>query len=575
MRTVLRSFAWNARVLALATAAALVAASPSRGTETTTSLSFVSASGDWVGAGTSASFTAPVDTIRISGTLGDLTVSVTSGSEFWTLDLAAPDTGQLHPGVYADAERAAFRDPGHPGIDFFGDGRGCNQDFGTFTINAISSDHLGNVTLLDATFTQHCESADAPALTGIVRFAAPPSAAVELSSASPETVFGEPVSLGASIASPAGGSVTFVDGTTVLGQGSVDANGFAHFSTSSLAVGVHAITASYQKVKSAELVQTVRDDTDAFWFISPARDYIGHGATESFASPDDTVSLTGTAGSLTVHAQDAGAAHWWYATIAAPPGETLHTGTYTDVERAAFRGAGHAGLDVDGEGRGCNTVAGELTVNTIQVDDTGTVTALDATFAQNCESTDAPPLVGAVHFGTRVAADQTILGLSLQVKDPKPGIAPTKRTIAAKGQESHSSNTIVGVPTTGGAALTVLTTGTTSSRETYPMPASFWSVMKGGFKYKDAKLAAGPVKSAELKLVKGKFQLQVAVSGAKGGVGVVPPNPGTEGCLLLEIAGGDRYHVRFPAPPDSTIKKNDAKTFQVRNATVEGTCPEP
>ena len=82
----------------------------------------------------------------------------------------------------------------------------------------------------------------------------------------------------------------------------------------------------------------------------------------------------------------AGTVHWWYADIAAPPGETLHTGTYTDVERAAFRTAGHAGLDVFGEGRGCNTVAGQLTVNTIQADDTGKITALDATFSQNCEN---------------------------------------------------------------------------------------------------------------------------------------------------------------------------------------------
>jgi hypothetical protein len=559
----------------LAAVASLFAAGPVHAAGATTSLSFVGAAGDYVGAGGSATFTAPSDTIKISGTLGSLTVSVTSGSEFWTLVLAAPDTAQLRPGVYANAERAPFRDPGHPGIDFFGDGRGCNQDFGTFTIGAISSDHLGNVTLLDATFTQHCESADAPALTGTVKYAALPSAAVELSSAWPDSVLGEPVSLSARVATPAGGSVSFADGAVVLGQAPVDANGFAHFSTNALAVGVHTITASYQGSHSAALTQTVRDDTNAFWFISPSGDFIGHGATESYASPADTVTLAGTASSLTVHSQDSGAVHWWYATIAAPPGETLHTGTYTDVERAAFRTAGHAGLDVFGEGRGCNTVAGQLTVSTIQVDDAGKVTAFDATFSQNCESTDVPPLVGAVHFGTRVAADQTILGALLQVKDPKPGVAPTKRTIVGKGQESHSPNTVVGVPTTGGAALTVIATGTTSSTDTYPMPATFWSAVKGGFKYKDTKLVAGPVKAAQLKLVKGKFQLQVVVAGTKGGIGVVPPSTGTGGCLLLEIAGGDRYHVLFPSPPDSTIKKNDAKTFQVRNASVEGTCPQP
>lgn len=96
--------------------------------------------------------------------------------------------------------------------------------------------------------------------------------------------------------------------------------------------------------------------------------------------------------------------------------------------------------------------------------------------------------------------------------------------------------------------------------------------MKGGFKYKDAALTR-PVKTAAIKVSKGTFQLQATVSGKTGGVSLLPPNPGTDGCVLFEILGGDRYHVAFPAPPSSTIRKNDAKGFVVKEAAVEGTCP--
>src|SRR5262249_39376412 len=60
------------------------------------------------------------------------------------------------------------------------------------------------------------------------------------------------------------------------------------------------------------------------------------------------------------------------------------------------------------------------------------------------------------------AADQTILGKSLQVKDPKPGVDPAKRTIVGLGKEKNSPNTIVGDPTVAGAILTVFADGTTA-----------------------------------------------------------------------------------------------------------------
>ena len=91
------------------------------------------------------------------------------------------------------------------------------------------------------------------------------------------------------------------------------------------------------------------------------------------------------------------------------------------------------------------------------------------------------------------AADQTILGDTLQVKDPSTSL---KRKVLAKAKEKASANTIVGDPTVGGATLTVRANGSTPSSQTFSLPVGtspttgkpFWSgdAVKG-FKYKDPK----------------------------------------------------------------------------------------
>ena len=71
--------------------------------------------------------------------------------------------------------------------------------------------------------------------------------------------------------------------------------------------------------------------------------------------------------------------------IAAPPGQPLVVGSYTGAVRAAFRPPGTPGLDVYGDGRGCNTVTGQFDVNEIWYALTGELMVFDATFEQHCE----------------------------------------------------------------------------------------------------------------------------------------------------------------------------------------------
>lgn len=139
-----------------------------------TKYSHTSEAGDYIGQGTTASYTSRTATISAGGDAGYVRFRVMTDDTWWDVELAAPQGEKLHPGVYRNAERAAFRTGRSPGLDVSGDGRGCNEVFGQFSVNQIETDDSGAVTVLDATYTQHCESATAPALKGVVKYHAYP-----------------------------------------------------------------------------------------------------------------------------------------------------------------------------------------------------------------------------------------------------------------------------------------------------------------------------------------------------------------------------------------------------------------
>src|SRR5581483_559180 len=173
------------------------------------------------------------------------------------------------------------------------------------------------------------------------------------------------------------------------------------------------------------------------------------------------------------------------------------------------------------------------------------------------------------------AADQTILGSQLSVNDPS---TPDKRKVVVKAKELGSTNTLVGDPTTSGATLVVSVAGATPGTETYNLPAGtspmtgkpFWSGDAAhGFKYKDPKGENGAVKAGQIKVKNGAFQLKAVASGKLGTISLLPPNPGTAGCAVLEITGGDSYSVLFA---DGNVVNKGAKQFKVSKPTLEGSC---
>ena len=78
-------------------------------------------------------------------------------ADWWYLDLQAPDGEELAPGTYEGATRAGSNEGDEPGLDFAGNGVGCNQLTGRFTIHELQRGVGGELTSLAAAFEAHCE----------------------------------------------------------------------------------------------------------------------------------------------------------------------------------------------------------------------------------------------------------------------------------------------------------------------------------------------------------------------------------------------------------------------------------
>jgi len=132
-------------------------------------------------------------------------------------------------------------------------------------------------------------------------------------------------------------------------------------------------------------------------------DYVGLGLQYLDRSTDGifTVNPYGTNAVEVYFDSDDIAGDFWIAVLSGPSGEPLTPGTYEGARR--FGDAGTPGLDVGGNGRGCNQTTGRFVVHEIAYDLRGDVAAFAADFEQHCEGAD-PALRGAIRFRSGDAA---------------------------------------------------------------------------------------------------------------------------------------------------------------------------
>lgn len=134
---------------------------------------------------------------------------------------------------------------------------------------------------------------------------------------------------------------------------------------------------------------------DGFTFFDMSGDggdYIAGSTKYHYTAADTAFTPYLTSGTAYIAVIQDAYSHWWYLDLRAPAGEEFVPGrTYTDVQRASFATPPHPGLDVSGDGRGCNEVSGSFTVIEYEKDaGTGEVTRFAASFVQYCGPNGGP-----------------------------------------------------------------------------------------------------------------------------------------------------------------------------------------
>ena len=110
------------------------------------------------------------------------------------------------------------------------------------------------------------------------------------------------------------------------------------------------------------------------------------------ASPQLAVKW-GANGQVDVYVSDA-ADNNFSMTFAPPAGQTLTTGTYVNAQRAPFQDSSHPGIDVSGNGIGCDTETGSFTINSIAPD----LSTFSVDYQADCEGNPASRSQGEIRY---------------------------------------------------------------------------------------------------------------------------------------------------------------------------------
>lgn len=382
----------------------------------TTALVLASQPGDPIGEGITRTFQSTDGTFAVSNA-GSSGVFITfDGAEDhdWFLTFLGPVARPLTTGIYENATR--IQSPVGSGLNVFGEGRGCNQSQGRFEVLEIEYGPNGQVDRFAATFEQHCEDS-VRALTGVVLL----NSTLSIPAPPPTTCHSRSATiarLSQEVSGTQAGASSIVKLNSLLdeAQSNVDANRpwlarsiLGRFISS--AVSYSNLSPTHRKFVSApaadglvcgasnvmtnmlaassEAIDPIEpaDATlsDALELVSPPGEYIGNGITQVFGPNDGAFTAQRFGDLVQIHFN--GGPHYWILRFVGPDFGPLALGEYTGTARFATPTA--AGLDVSGEGRGCNDSTGRFEILELGYGADGAVEQFAATFEQACEQ--APP----------------------------------------------------------------------------------------------------------------------------------------------------------------------------------------
>jgi hypothetical protein len=297
------------------------------------------------------------------------------------------------------------------------------------------------------TATYSGDTDHAPSSGSVMQVVTTAGTATALASSTNPSVFGQSITITATVTSGAGGvptgTVTFSDGVTTLGTGTLDATGATTFTTSALAVATHALSAVY----GGDANYTTSTATTLSQVVNQADTSTAVASSSSPSLVDTSVTFTATV-------------------TPTAPGAGAPTGTVTFMDGSTTIGTGTLG------GAGVATFAtttltvGAHSITAVYGGDGSFVGSTSSAFTQNVTSSAATLVVTAAPapstYGTSVTFTATLTGSNG---------APTGTVAFTDGANALGTGTLAaGVATFSTATLTA---GTHTITATYSGDATY------------------------------------------------------------------------------------------------------
>jgi hypothetical protein len=318
-----------------------------------------------------------------------------SGGEDWTISLYPPLAKELVPGTYSDVADDSSRTSDRAGMSVGGNGR-AGLGRGTFEIKDLAWGSDGKVARLWAVFVH--QHPFGPAVFGEVRVGMTrPSGALQTTPTHvrwPSHDFGRiPTTVPVRVAGAGGASASLVGrdpgAFEIVGNhcAGVQAPCDVDVAYRPPAPGTHLaalrLTAG-EATREVPLEGHTHGGRTRLVLEGDPGDWVSQGKRYEYDASNAWTSL-GSDAEEVGFGIDGALGDWWSGRFAARPGEPLRAGTdYLDAKRTPYRGDA-PGVDVLGNGRGCNEVAGSFRVDELDLDTRGGPVGGVVRFAQHCD----------------------------------------------------------------------------------------------------------------------------------------------------------------------------------------------
>jgi photosystem II stability/assembly factor-like uncharacterized protein len=182
---------------------------------------------------------------------------------------------------------------------------------------------------------------------------------------------------------------------------------------------------------------------------------------------------------------------------------------------------------------------------------------------------------GAFVTDTATSPPAAILGKSIVIQNPNPS-DPARRKLTVVASEPASTVTLdLAALLANGGILTVTAEGPLQlSSQSFSLPGPWIALGTTGARYSDRMGINGPVRSVDIsKTSAGTMKVKIKLLGKLGPgeqphLKVVPPNPGTEAQVSLQVNGGGAYCTGFGDAAGGSVQNKGPLLFRVTNPTV-------